>query len=103
MQSKRILFSGPGCEYSAHVRSVLQALSLPFTEKTTSDDMSAVELIRRGGRRQTPYFVDESKGVAMYESEDIVEYLMKNYGGEAQLAVNKPAASNVCIPKDVLS
>lgn len=103
MQSKLILFSGPRCEYSAYVRSVLQELSLPFTEKIISDETNAAELIRRGGKRQTPYFVDESKGIEMYESGDIVEYLLNNYGAGTHLAVNKPTVGNVCIPKDLLS
>jgi glutathione S-transferase len=103
MQSKLVLFSGPRCEYSAYVRSVLRALSLPFTEKVISDETNATELIRRGGKRQTPYFVDESKGVAMYESDDIVEYLKKNYGAETPLTLEKPSTSNVCVPHDFLS
>ncbi len=103
MQSKLVLFSGPRCEYSAYVRSALRALSLPFTEKVISDDTNAAELIRRGGKRQTPYFVDESKGVAMYESDDIVEYLKKNYGAETPLTLEKPLTSNVCVPHDFLS
>lgn len=100
---KLILFSGPRCEYSAYVRSVLLALSLPFTEKVISDETNAAELIRRGGKRQTPYFVDESKGVAMYESGDIVEYLKKNYGDGTAITMEKPPTSNICVPQDFLT
>ncbi len=71
-----------------------------MTEKNIRDDMVAAELVKRGGKRQTPYLVDEAKGIEMYESEDIAEYLMKNYGGGAQLEIEKPTGNNVCIPPE---
>ena len=32
-----------------------------------------------GGEDQIPYLVDTERGVTMYESDDIVEYLDKHY------------------------
>jgi glutathione S-transferase len=36
-------------------------------------------LLKLGGKEQVPFMVDTDKGVMMYESEDIIEYLKKNY------------------------
>lgn len=103
MQPKLTLYVKTGCPYCTRILGALKELSLPFTEKNRGDDLIAAELIKRGGKRQVPYLVDETTGIEMYESEDIVEYLMKNYGGRTQLAVNKSTEGNVCIPKDFLS
>jgi len=45
---------------------------------STSDEV-ANELIARGGKRQVPYLVDETQGVEMYESDDIIAHLQKHY------------------------
>ena len=34
-----------------------------------------------GGKRQTPFLVDEERQITMYESDDIIEYLADTYGG----------------------
>lgn len=44
-----------------------------------SDPSIMEELIKRGGKKQVPYLVDDEKGVEMYESDDIIEYLNENY------------------------
>lgn len=103
MTPRLTLYIKPGCPYCARVREVLEKIGLTATEKSRNDDMVAAELVKRGGKRQVPYFVDETRGVEMYESEDIAEYHMKNYSGGAQLAMSKAVGSNVCIPKDFLS
>ncbi|UQA56109.1 glutathione S-transferase N-terminal domain-containing protein [Polyangium aurulentum] len=35
---------------------------------------------QKGGKLQFPYLVDPNEGVAMYESDDIVEHLFRTYG-----------------------
>lgn len=54
-------------------------LGIEFTEKNIADQKNLEELIEKGGKRQVPYLVDTNTGVAMYESDDIVEYLRKNF------------------------
>ena len=56
-----------------------------------SDDAIAAELVEKGGKRQVPYLVDTDKDVAMYESNDIIEYIRDNYAGTAS---NKPRIHN---------
>lgn len=43
------------------------------------DEKNAATLIDHGGKRQVPYLVDEEKSTSLYESDDIIEYLGKNY------------------------
>ncbi len=40
-----------------------------------AEEPNRAALIERGGKQQVPFFVDEEKGIAMYESDDIVAYL----------------------------
>ena len=37
-------------------------------------------VIEAGGKRMFPYLVDVNTGISMYESDDIVEYLFRQYG-----------------------
>jgi len=43
------------------------------TNEVTHDEL------RAGGEDQIPYLVDTQRGVTMYESDDIVEYLEAHY------------------------
>ncbi len=65
-------------------------LGVEFDLKDIEDDAAlAAELIEKGGKRQVPYLVDTDKDVAMYESNDIIDYIRENYAGVAT-AVAKP-------------
>ncbi len=76
---KYILYVKTGCPYCARVLSYAEKNGITF-ELRNRDDVGVVdELIARGGKRQFPYFVDSEKGIEMYESEDIVEYLTKRH------------------------
>ena len=70
-----ILYVKTGCPYVARVLSFASERGIKFEERNIADMRVAEELIARGGKRQVPYLVDLEKGVEMYESEDIVEYL----------------------------
>jgi hypothetical protein len=49
-----------------------------------------------GGREMFPYLVDPNTGTAMYESDDIVRYLYRNYGaGRAPLAMTLPIVTEM--------
>jgi anaphase-promoting complex subunit 7 len=41
--------------------------------------------VEKGGKSQFPYLVDAELGVAMYESKEIIEHLLANYGQSAPL------------------
>ena len=70
-----ILYVKTGCPYVARVLSFASERGIKFEERNIANMRVAEELIARGGKRQVPYLVDLEKGVEMYESEDIVEYL----------------------------
>src|SRR3989344_5259214 len=69
------LYVRTGCPYCAKVLAAGQELGISFDLKNIADEGIADELIAKGGKRQTPYLVDSERGVAMYESDAIVNYL----------------------------
>ena len=75
-----LLYVKTGCPYCAKVLHAGEELGIDFTLKNVANEGVSDELIARGGKRQMPYFVDMEKGVEMYESEDIIEYLNQRFG-----------------------
>ena len=73
------LYERPTCPYCHKVFNAAEALGLMLTKLDIAVPAVAAELVARGGKRQVPYLVDNDRGVGMYESEDIVKYLMQNY------------------------
>ena len=71
-----------GCPYCALAIGKVDDLGLKVEYKNIADDAVAAELVERGGKRMVPYLVDEERGVEMYESSDIVDYLNKNYSSK---------------------
>jgi glutathione S-transferase len=70
-------------------------LSVTFDEtKDIEESGIADELITRGGKRQVPYLVDSDRDVAMYESNDIIDYLREHYAGTATDTDKKPKIHN---------
>lgn len=78
------LYQSEGCPYSAAVRERLSELGvsyvihnprLPGTEGGDVTNDVTHERLTAGGEDAIPYLVDTEEGVAMYESEDILEYL----------------------------
>lgn len=74
-----ILYIKTGCPFCRKVLATGEELGITFEEKNIADDVVAAELVARGGKRQVPYLVDSERGVEMYESGDISEYLRANY------------------------
>lgn len=75
------LYYKPTCPYSQRVLGEAEALGIRFDLKDISNDpILRDELIARGGKKQTPYFVDPERGEEMYESGDIIAYLHTHYG-----------------------
>lgn len=77
------LYVKTGCPFCAMVLHKIDELGLTIDEKNVADPGVADELIARGGKQQAPYLVDPERGVEMYESADIVEYLDTHYAPEA--------------------
>ncbi len=74
------LYVRTGCPFCARVLAKLGELGLPFEERNIADERILDELLALGGKRQVPFLVDESRGVSLYESEDIVRHLERAYG-----------------------
>jgi glutaredoxin len=73
------LYVKTGCPFCHRVLAAGEELGITFDEKNIADDTVAAELVARGGKRQVPYLVDAERGVEMYESDDIIEYLKTHY------------------------
>ncbi|MCA9365806.1 glutathione S-transferase N-terminal domain-containing protein [Candidatus Kaiserbacteria bacterium] len=77
------IYLKPGCPFCNKVLATLDTLELEYERKdVTSDEAILNELIEKGGQKMVPYLVDDEKGKAMYESDDIVDYLKENYGSD---------------------
>lgn len=76
------LYFKPTCPYCQKVTALIDDMQLSVEMKDISvDDTAREELIANGGKQQVPYLVDTDKEVAMYESDDIMDYLELNYSG----------------------
>ncbi|MBI1999309.1 MAG: glutathione S-transferase N-terminal domain-containing protein [Parcubacteria group bacterium] len=75
-----ILYTRTGCPFCEKVKAALAALGLSYDERNIADPALLQELLRRGGKRQVPFLIDEKTGKAMYESDDIIRYLEERYG-----------------------
>jgi glutathione S-transferase len=73
------LYVRTGCGYCAKVLRAGEELGIDFTLKNVSEPGVITELIAKGGKRQEPYLIDDERGVAMYEADDIVRYLREHY------------------------
>ncbi len=83
------LYQSEGCPHCGKVRQTLSELGVSYVTHNprlpgnvggdTTNEVTHEELVA-GGEDQIPYLVDTDRGVAMYESDEIVEYLKTHYG-----------------------
>jgi len=74
------LYVKEGCPFCEKVLRYAEKHRIYIEQKDIyKEKKNLEELLRIGGKRQVPFLVDEDKGVSMYESSEIVEYLRKNY------------------------
>ena len=89
------LYYKPTCPYCQRVLTANESTKAPLILKNVSEDRVFMEeVIAQGGKQQVPFLVDDERGVSMYESMDIIEYLATHYGGG--IVPNTPAPGNVC-------
>lgn len=69
------LYVKTGCPFCAAVLAKVDELGIEIEEKNISEKENVNDLIEHGGKRQVPYMIDGD--VAMYESQDIIDYLVK--------------------------
>ena len=86
---KLILYEFEACPFCRRVRETLTMLDLDCEIRPCpKGGKFRDEVIEKGGKATFPYFIDDSRGVQMYESADIVNYLYKTYGNGAQVPEN---------------
>lgn len=81
------LYQAEGCQYSAKVRETLTNLGVSYIVHNprsaageTRNEQTHDHLLSLGGENQIPFLVDHQRGMTMYESDDIVDYLEDHYG-----------------------
>jgi glutathione S-transferase len=78
------LYEFEACPFCRRVREALSALDLPAMIHPCPKGGRLRAFVReKGGKEQFPYLVDSNTNEAMYESADIVRYLVRTYGGKA--------------------
>lgn len=89
------LYYKPSCPYSQRVLKANETIKAPLLLlDVRADDMAMDALIKKGGKAQVPYLEDTERGVAMYESIDIIDYLAKHYNQGVVPETANPG--NVC-------
>ncbi|CAI9780223.1 unnamed protein product [Fraxinus pennsylvanica] len=76
------IYEFESCPFCRKVREIVAFLDLdvlfyPCPKNGPNFRPRAVQL---GGKKQFPYMVDPNTGVSMYESDDIIKYLVQKYG-----------------------
>lgn len=76
-----VLYYKPTCPYCRKVLNHMEASGITIPLKDTSSSLAIKdELVKIGGKSQVPCLVINGK--AMYESDDIVQWLKTNYKGK---------------------
>ncbi len=72
-----------GCPYCERVVRRAQDLGIGYRSRFVVPKHSKRDIVKRvSGTRAVPVLVDESTGVTMAESANIVEYLERTYGDD---------------------
>ncbi|XP_065857415.1 uncharacterized protein [Euphorbia lathyris] len=76
------LYEFEGCPFCRKVREIVAILDIDvlFYPCPVNGRTFRPKAIQMGGKRQFPYMVDPNTGTAMYESDDIIKYLVNTYG-----------------------
>ena len=79
-----ILYELPGCPFCATVDRFLKQNDLEVERRMITEGTNREDLIAIGGKKQCPCLIIDGK--ALYESDDIIDYLRTRVEGEAQEA-----------------
>mmetsp|Transcript_9060 Transcript_9060/g.15567 ORF Transcript_9060/g.15567 Transcript_9060/m.15567 type:complete len:350 (-) Transcript_9060:80-1129(-) len=85
-----VLYEFEACPFCKKVREACAILDLDVMFKPCPKDSPTFrpEAIADGGKKMFPYLKDPNTGMAMYESDDIIQYLFNEYGdGEVPLTL----------------
>ena len=70
-----ILYYKPNCPYCQKVLAFAEEENVEFDLRDIHENGHASALVKKGGKKQVPFLVDEKGDIAMYESDDIIAYL----------------------------
>jgi len=89
------LYQREECPFCHKVRVALNDLELDFICRISKTGSAQREVMMKlGDKPQVPFLVDQEKGVMLYESDAIVEYLYANYSKTEQK--NEDNTPKVC-------
>ncbi|CAL9174119.1 unnamed protein product [Musa hybrid cultivar] len=76
------IYEFEGCPFCRKVREIVSILDLDilYYPCPRNGPNFRPKVLQMGGKQQFPYMVDPNTGVAMYESDDIIKYLVQKYG-----------------------
>ncbi|GMY25216.1 Thioredoxin family protein isoform 2 [Fagus crenata] len=76
------IYEFEGCPFCRKVREIIAVLDIDvlFYPCPKNGPNFRPKVVQMGGKQQFPYMVDPNTGVAMYESDDIIKYLVGKYG-----------------------
>ncbi len=68
------LYVSETCPYSRKVMEYFENNGIEYLKHNVANNDEMAELIELGGKDQVPFLYDEENDVAMYESDDIINY-----------------------------
>ncbi|KAE8726665.1 Thioredoxin family protein isoform 2 [Hibiscus syriacus] len=76
------IYEFEGCPFCRKVREIVAVLDLDvlFYPCPKNGPNFRPKVDEMGGKQQFPYMVDPNTGIAMYESDEIIKYLVETYG-----------------------
>ncbi|GKC34914.1 thioredoxin family protein [Tanacetum coccineum] len=76
------IYEFEGCPFCRKVREIVAVLDLDvlYYPCPRSGPNFRPKAVQMGGKQMFPYMVDPNTGVSMYESDDIIKYLVQKYG-----------------------
>ncbi len=73
----KILYTRSSCGYCAWVMQIFDQLGLQYEVRDVDLAEYLKELLEKGGKQQVPYYIDTDKGIGLYESKDIVKFVVE--------------------------
>ena len=65
-------------ETCPYCHKVMEYLDKNNIKKIITDENVHKELLKIGGHDQVPFLYDKEKGIKLYESDDIIEFISEN-------------------------
>lgn len=70
------LYISETCPYCRKVIDFLEENNIKYNKKNVIESENLNMLLKLGGKAQVPFLDDFENNISMYESDDIIEYVM---------------------------